>query len=207
VAHWITFKEEQRLDWQQKYLTQLCEADQEIQEAYELVTDFTSMLRERQGERLDAWLQEVEAQGIAELKNFAEAVKTRLRCGESWPHSGVEQWPDRGPGASLETLKETNVWPRPLRSPTETSSQASLEKALEASTSLIHQKFGRPLMVYTYWLYRLADHSACLDTQKGVIECILRTYSCNVVAYLIYRRDRWCNSILVSSSMCLSKIS
>src|SRR5947199_691367 len=29
VAHWITFKEEQRLEWQQKYLTQLCEADQE----------------------------------------------------------------------------------------------------------------------------------------------------------------------------------
>jgi transposase len=28
VAHWMTFKEEQRLDWQKKYLTQLCEADQ-----------------------------------------------------------------------------------------------------------------------------------------------------------------------------------
>ncbi len=75
VAHWITFKEEQRLDWQQKYLTQLCEADQEIQEAHELVTDFTSMLRERQGERLDAWLEKVETQGIGELKNFAQGLK------------------------------------------------------------------------------------------------------------------------------------
>jgi transposase len=75
VAHWITFKEEQRLDWQKKYLTRLCEADQEIREAYELVTDFTTMLRERQGERLDAWLEKVEAQAIAELKNFALGVK------------------------------------------------------------------------------------------------------------------------------------
>ena len=75
VAHWITFKEEQRLDWQQKYLTQLCEADQEIQEAYELVTDFTSMLRQRQGARLDAWLEKVETQGRAELKNFAQGLK------------------------------------------------------------------------------------------------------------------------------------
>ena len=75
VAHWITFKEEQRLDWQQKYLTQLCEADQEIQEAHELVTDFTSMLRERQGERLDAWLEKVEIQSIGELKNFAQGLK------------------------------------------------------------------------------------------------------------------------------------
>src|SRR5256885_2118667 len=91
LAHWMTFKEEQRLDWQQKDLTQLCEADQEIQEASELVTDFTSMLRERQGERLDAWLQKVETQGIGELKNFAEAIKKRRRCSESWPHAGVEQ--------------------------------------------------------------------------------------------------------------------
>jgi transposase len=75
VAHWMTFKEEQRLDWQQKYLIQLCEADQEIREAYTLVADFTSMLRERQGEHLDAWLQKVEAQGRAELKNFAQGVK------------------------------------------------------------------------------------------------------------------------------------
>ena len=144
VAHWMTFKEEQRLDWQQKHLTQLCEADQEIREAYELVADFTSMLRERQGERLDAWLEKAETHGIAELKNFAQGNKKRLRRGESWPHPGVEQWPDRGPGAPLETLKETNVWPRPLRSPTETSSQASLEKALSTSTSMNHQKFGRP---------------------------------------------------------------
>jgi len=75
VAHWITFKEEQRLDWQEKYLTQLCEADQEIRETYELITDFTTMLRERQGERLDGWLQKVETQGIGELKNFALGVK------------------------------------------------------------------------------------------------------------------------------------
>src|SRR6266550_1314022 len=75
VAHWITFKEEQRLDWQQKYLTQLCEADQEIQEAYELVTEFTSMLRERAGERLDAWLEKVEEQGPPELTNFAQGLK------------------------------------------------------------------------------------------------------------------------------------
>src|SRR5258708_3538721 len=43
VAHWITFKEEQRLDWQKKYLAQLCEADQEIRETYELITDFTTI--------------------------------------------------------------------------------------------------------------------------------------------------------------------
>jgi transposase len=75
VAHWITFKEDQRLEWQQKYLTQLCEADQEICAANALIQEFTSMLRERQGERFDAWLQKAEEQGIAELCSFAQSLK------------------------------------------------------------------------------------------------------------------------------------
>jgi transposase len=75
VAHWITFKEEQRLDWQQRYLTQLCEADPQIAQTYELIQEFTTMLRERKGERLDAWLQRVEDQGVSELKSFAQGLK------------------------------------------------------------------------------------------------------------------------------------
>jgi transposase len=95
VAHWITFKEEQRLGWQQKYLTKLCEADQEIQRAYELVTDFTAMLRERQGQRLDGWLQKVEAQDIAELKNFAQGLKRDYEAAKAglmleWSQGAVE---------------------------------------------------------------------------------------------------------------------
>lgn len=75
VAHWITFKEEQRLEWQQQYLTQLCEADQEIAQAYDLIQSFTMMLRERQGENLDSWLEQAETQGISELKSFAQSLK------------------------------------------------------------------------------------------------------------------------------------
>jgi transposase len=95
VAHWITFKEEQRLEWQQKYLTQLCEADPQIREAYELIEDFTTMLRERQGERLDTWLQKVEERGVSELKSFAQglrrdydAVKAGLTL--AWSQGSVE---------------------------------------------------------------------------------------------------------------------
>jgi transposase len=75
VAHWITFKEDQRLDWQQKYLTHLCEADPQIAQTAELIQEFTTMLRERQGERLDVWLQKVDDQGVSELKSFAQGLK------------------------------------------------------------------------------------------------------------------------------------
>lgn len=75
VAHWITFKEEQRLDWQKDYLSRLCETDPQIRETYELIQEFTTMLRERKGERLDAWLTRVEQQGVAELQSFAQGLQ------------------------------------------------------------------------------------------------------------------------------------
>jgi transposase len=75
VAHWITFKEEQRLEWQQRYLTQLCEQDPHIAQTYELIHEFTTMLREREGEHFDAWLDCVEKQGVSELQSFANGLK------------------------------------------------------------------------------------------------------------------------------------
>lgn len=95
VAHWITFKEEQRLDWQQTYLTQLCEKDPHIAQTAELIQEFTTMLREREGERLDAWLDRVERQGVSELQSFAsglrkdyDAVKAGLTL--EWSQGQVE---------------------------------------------------------------------------------------------------------------------
>jgi hypothetical protein len=78
IAHWMTFKEEQRLEWQQSCLTQLCEKDSQIAQTYELIQEFTSMLREREGERLDEWLERVEKQGVVELQSFAEATQEGL---------------------------------------------------------------------------------------------------------------------------------
>ena len=75
IAHWMIFKEEQRLEWQQSYLTQLCEKDSQIAQTYELIQEFTCMLREREGERLDEWLQRVENQGVVELQSFAQGLK------------------------------------------------------------------------------------------------------------------------------------
>ena len=75
VAHWITCKEEQRLEWQQQYLAQLCEADPHIAQTYELIQEFTTMLREREGEHFDEWLSRVDKQGAWELQSFASGLK------------------------------------------------------------------------------------------------------------------------------------
>ena len=75
IAHWMTFKEEQRLEWQQNCLNQLCQTDPHIAQTYELIHEFTTMLREREGECLDAWLDRVEKQGVSELQSFANGLK------------------------------------------------------------------------------------------------------------------------------------
>jgi transposase len=75
VAHWVTFKEDQRLAWQKDYLSRLCETDTQIQETYELIQEFTTMLRERKGEQLDSWLARIEKQGVAELQSFAQGLR------------------------------------------------------------------------------------------------------------------------------------
>lgn len=75
VAHWIIFKEEQRLDWQKAYLARLGLADQEIAHMYELIQGFTTMLRERQGEQFDEWLKVVKEQGVPELQSFAQGLE------------------------------------------------------------------------------------------------------------------------------------
>jgi transposase len=75
VAHWMTFKAEQRLDWQQSYIDQLCQQDEQITQIYQLMEEFTTMLRELKGEYLDEWLDRVEKQGVPELQSFAQGLK------------------------------------------------------------------------------------------------------------------------------------
>src|SRR2546423_702374 len=75
VALWMAFKKEQRLDWQQDYLDRLCQEDPQIAQTYALIQEFTTMLREREGERLDEWLDRVEKQGIPELQSEAFGLK------------------------------------------------------------------------------------------------------------------------------------
>jgi len=95
VARWMTFTKEQRLDWQNAYLTRLCAADPTISETFALIQDVATMLRERQGTHLDAWLTRVEEQEVCTLKTFArgiqkdyDAVKAGLTL--EWSNGQVE---------------------------------------------------------------------------------------------------------------------
>lgn len=75
---------------QATYLEHLCQRDAAIGTAYALAQDFVHMLREREGNRLDAWIAATAESGIAELHRFALGLQedeTAVRAGLSLPYS------------------------------------------------------------------------------------------------------------------------
>jgi transposase len=79
---------------QQAARERLCALDATIQTAYDLAQAFASLLRERRGEQLDAWLAQVADGGIRELQGFAAGLAgdAAIRAGltEPWSNGQTE---------------------------------------------------------------------------------------------------------------------
>ena len=72
---------------EQETLVKLRHIDWEVDLAYDLVQQFAHMLRQRQGERLDAWLAQVQSSKLPELQSFEASVekdKDAVRAGLTW---------------------------------------------------------------------------------------------------------------------------
>ena len=64
-----------RTDDQQAYVEHLLQEDATIAAAYAVTQDFATMLRQRQGARLDAWIDHAAHSGIEDLKRFALGLR------------------------------------------------------------------------------------------------------------------------------------
>jgi transposase len=62
-------------DEEQTRLSALRQASALVETIYGLVQDFLIMVREQQGERLDAWLDAIQASQIPELQRFAQGIQ------------------------------------------------------------------------------------------------------------------------------------
>jgi len=60
-----------RTDEQTAYVERLLQEDAAIAAAYTVTQDFATMLRQREGERLDQWVEDAAQSGIDDLKRFA----------------------------------------------------------------------------------------------------------------------------------------
>jgi transposase len=74
VAHVCLARVEQRQARHELYLRHLCTMDASIAQTYEHVQAFASMVRERRGEHLDGWLNEVLEAGVPQLRAFARGI-------------------------------------------------------------------------------------------------------------------------------------
>lgn len=68
-------------------LTKLRQLHSEVDLAYDLVQQFTQMLRTRTGEHLDAWLAQAANSQLPEFQSFAAGIdkdKEAVRAGLTW---------------------------------------------------------------------------------------------------------------------------
>jgi transposase len=93
---WLLIKKREELgEEEQAELTRLLEGSEEVRLVHRLLHAFLQMLRERQAQRLDAWMKEARSSGIKELQSFVagierdyEAVKAGLSF--HWSQGPVE---------------------------------------------------------------------------------------------------------------------
>jgi transposase len=73
---WLLIKKREDLDEEeQAELTRLLEGSEEVRLVHRLLQAFLQMLRERQAQRLDAWMKEARSSGIKELQSFVAGIE------------------------------------------------------------------------------------------------------------------------------------
>ena len=90
VASLVVRRPERRTEEQRAYLKQLEGEDPAIAAAIAVAEDFLAMLRRREGERLEAWLDKAAESDIEELKRFAgrlRADRDAVQAGLTLRHS------------------------------------------------------------------------------------------------------------------------
>jgi transposase len=89
-------------DTQRAYLTAICHADATIATAYAVTREFSDILRQRQGERLDAWAEAACGCDIAALRGFA----TGLRADDAAVRAGLTlEWSNGQTEGQINRLK------------------------------------------------------------------------------------------------------
>ena len=78
-----------------------------LNRAYDLIQDFFSMVRKREGHRLDAWLLQIAQSDLPELQSFANGIekdKTAVQAGLTW---SINNGPVEGYVNKLKLIKRT----------------------------------------------------------------------------------------------------
>lgn len=90
-ASWLYVSQPAKLDEKQRHQVEhIRKGHHDLDTAYQLGQAFVSMLAERRGTDLDAWLVQAKHSGLAELKSLAQGIRrdyAAVRAAFSSPHS------------------------------------------------------------------------------------------------------------------------
>jgi transposase len=108
AAIWLFVRDPNKLEEiEQEDLAAFCQASAPLKKAYDLLQDFLSIVHQREGQRLDAWLARVAESGLPELQSFAaggEKDKDAVKAGLTWPiNNGMVE----GHVTKLKLIKRT----------------------------------------------------------------------------------------------------
>jgi len=108
AAIWLFVRDPNKLEEiEQEDLAAFCQASAPLKKAYEILQDFLSIVHQREGQRLDAWLARVAESGLPELQSFATGVerdKDAVKAGLTWPiNNGMVE----GHVTKLKLIKRT----------------------------------------------------------------------------------------------------
>lgn len=88
TAIWLFVRDPDMLDeLEQADLAAFCQASPTLRQAYGLIQEFLSIVRRREGHRLDAWLAQVASSELPELQHFAAGIerdKAAVKAGLTW---------------------------------------------------------------------------------------------------------------------------
>ncbi len=93
AARVFIMRAEDRGTWEREYLARLLQADESLARTAGQVDAFCDMLRHRQGQRLQSWLEDIEQRGEPELQSLAR----NLRKDESAVQAGLTLAWSNGP--------------------------------------------------------------------------------------------------------------
>jgi transposase len=102
AARLLVSREETLPEWQKDARRLLAETDQEIATAIEHAHSFLQMLRQLRGNQLDGWLDEVETDGVAQLRSFAQGLRKEYQAVKA---GLTETWSNGPTEAEVQRLK------------------------------------------------------------------------------------------------------
>ncbi len=105
---WLFVRDKKSLDEvEQEDLATFCQASPTLKRTYDLVQDFMQMVHNREGHRLDAWLERVAKSDLPELQTFAAGVEkdnAAVKAGLTW---SINNGQVEGQVTKLKLIKRT----------------------------------------------------------------------------------------------------